>query len=359
MQICFYYPTLQNYQNKAIFGNMYSSFFKQLELHGTHVILVTDLSEIDGDILVVSIGGGGEPSAAKAMNLFKGPVILHIHNTYLYFYKSFLKRWSSRILFAYCTDFASLNFSSYNSLGIPYYHFPFGSDCTIFYPQNLEKKYDIAFLGNANSGFGRGKYIEKLIQYSKDNNLSVFLAGAGWDKYGYPYRIIKHGAETNEIYNHSKVCVNIHNDRQFAGIDKEMDANNRLFDLAMAGCCQISNGEQMVIRYFEKDEVDTADEPDKWIEKIDYYLNNDTERILICKKARERALIDHTWQLRAVEFNKFINENYPAYNDRIQRIRILTSILRYFDQFIIPPYQLKEIRIIRYLLIKLGLYVRK
>lgn len=359
MQICFYFPSLKNDQNNAIFGSMYSSFFNQLENKGLLVKFTTELAEIEGDILVVSIGGGGEPFAAKAMHIFSGPVILSVYNTYITFNKSFLKRWKSRIIFAYNPDFATLNFEKYNSVGIPYYHFPFGSDEHIFKPLDMPKKYDIAFLGNGNSGFGREKYIVKLIEYAKSKKLNVFLAGSGWDKFGFPYRIVNHGNETNIIYNESKVCVNIHNNRQFAGIDKEMDANNRLFDLAMAGSCQISNGEQMVSRYFNKDEVVTADEPDKWIEKIDYYLNNDTERIQICKKARERAMIDHTWQLRAVEFNKFINENYPVYNDRNQKIPILTSTIRYFDQFVIPPYQLKEIRIIRYLLIKLGLYVRK
>jgi hypothetical protein len=359
MKICFYYPALQNDQIKEIFGSMYSSFFKQLELQGIHVILATDLRKIEGDILVVSFGGGGEPAAAIAMSIFKGPVILHTHNSYLYFYKSFLKRWRSRILFAYCTDFATLNFGSYNSVGIPYNHFPFGSDENIFYPIDIEKEYDIVFLGNANSGFGRGKYIQKLIQYSKVNNLSIFLAGSGWDEYGYPYRIVKHGAETNKIYNQSKVCVNIHNDRQFAGIDKEMDANNRLFDLAMAQCCQVSNGEQMIIKYFDNSEVVTADNPDEWISKIDYYLKHEEERNQLGINARKRALKDHTWEIRATEFIRFINENYSQYSLRNQNVNFVVSSLRYLDQYIKPLYLFKEIRIVRFILKRLNLYTQK
>jgi glycosyltransferase involved in cell wall biosynthesis len=359
MQICFYYPTLQNDQNKAIFGSMYSSFFKQLELQGVHVILATYLHEIKGDILVVSIGGGGEPAAAKAMHLFKGPVILHTHNAYLYFYKSFLKRWSSKVLFSYCTDFATLNFTSYNSVGIPYYHFPFGSDKDIFYPMNLEKQYDITFLGNASSGYGRDRYIEKLVDYTQKKQIKVFLAGSGWDKYGFPYRIVEHGEQTNLIYNQSKICINIHNDRQFAGLDKEMDANNRLFDLAMAGCCQISNGEQMISKYFNQNEVNAADNPEEWIQKIDYYLNNQSEREIIAHNAREKALNFHTWEKRATDFIQYINDNYPKYIDRKQKINWLTSLSRYLDQYLIPPYLYKEIRIMRFILKKLNLYTQK
>ena len=338
---------------------MYSSFFKQLENKGMNVKFTTDIAEIDGDILVVTIGGGVEKLASKAMIRFKGPIILYTYNAYLCFYKSFLKRWSSRVLFAYCTDFATLNYIKYNSVGIPYYHFPFGSDENIFYPIEEEKIYDIAFLGNGNSGFGREKYIEKLINYTKSNNLKVFLAGAGWDKYGFPYRIVKHGSETNKIYNQSKICINIHNDRQFAGVDKEMDANNRLFDLAMAGCCQISNGEQMINHYFEKTEVATADQPDNWINLIDYYLNNEHERITLGLKARKKAIKEHTWEKRAIDFISFINNHYTNYTNTNQKVNIKIRLARYLDQFIIPTYLLKEIRIVRFALTKLGHYTKK
>jgi hypothetical protein len=338
---------------------MYSSFFKQLENKGMNVKFATELADIAGDILVVSIGGGGEPLAAKAMHKFKGPVILSVYNTYICFYKSFLKRWKSRILFAYNPDFATLNFKKYNSVGIPYYHFPFGSDQNVFKPLFVEKKYDISFLGNANSGSGREKYIKQLIDYAKSNHLNVFLAGAGWDKFGFPYRIVKHGAETNLIYNESKICLNIHNDRQYAGIDKEMDANNRLFDLAMAGCCQISNGEQMVSRYFGNDEVVTADSPEKWIKSIDFYLQNESERLAAGFKARERALTEHTWEQRAIEFIAIVNENYAGYVQRKQKINLFVTFFRYLDQFMLPPYLFKEIRIVRHILTKTGFYTKK
>ena len=181
---------------------------------------------------------------------FNGPVILNTYNAYISFNKPFLKRWKERIIFAYNPDFATLNYKLYNSLDIPYLHLPLASDPDIFKPINSKKIYDIAFLGNGHSGYGREKYIEKLIKYTVDNKLSIFLAGSGWEKFGYPFMIIQHGEQTNLVYNQTKVCINIHNDRQFAGVDKEMDANNRLFDLAMAGCCQVTNGKKMIMKYF-------------------------------------------------------------------------------------------------------------
>ena len=359
MQICFYFPFLKNNQNEAFFGGMYHSFFLGLEKLGIRVNFTTKLSNIKGDVLVLVIGGGLESDAAKAMHFYKGPVVLYVHNAYLNFNKNFLKRWKSRIILAYNPDYATLNFKKYLSVNIPYYHFPFGSDEDIFYPLNIEKKYDLVFLGNGNSGYGRDKYIKRLVEYTNQNRLKVFLAGTGWEKYGFPKQIIKHGAELNEIYNSGKICINIHNDRQYLGLDLEMDANNRLFDLAMSQSCQISNGEEMIIRYFTNQEVITADEPEKWIEKIDYYLKHKEERERIAYNARKRALSEHTWSLRAEEFKMFVTENIKDYNSRSQKICFIDTIFRYIDQFIIPTYLLKEIRIIRYFLIKIGKYVQK
>ena len=359
MNICFYFPFLKHSQNSSLFGTMYSSFFNGLKKIGVETKLALELSEIEGDVMVVVIGGGYEKQAAKAMHVFHGPVILYVHNAYLNFNKPFLKRWQSRILFAYNPDYATLNFRKYNSVNIPYYHFPFASDENVFYPLNCEKKYDITFLGNANSGSGRQKYIDKLINYVKSNNLNIFLAGNGWEKYGYPSQIVQSGEQTNLIYNQSQICVNIHNDRQYLGIDIEMDANNRLFDLAMAQTCQICNGEFMISKYFFDDEVITADNPDEWIQKIDYFLNNNDERNLTALKARTKAIEYHSWSKRAVEFNSIINENLPLYAKKSQKVNFLTLLRRKLDEIFPPFYLIKEIRLVRYFLTLFGLYNSK
>jgi len=359
MKICFYFPFLMNSQNKSLFGTMYSSFFTGLKEIDVDSKLALELADIEGDVMVVVIGGGYEKEAAKAMHLFKGPVILYVHNAYLNFNKSFLKRWQSRILFAYNPDYATLNFRKYNSVNIPYYHFPFASDENVFYPVSCEKIYDIAFLGNANSGSGRQKYIDKLIDYVQSNNLRIFLAGNGWEKYGYPSQLVQSGDQTNLIYNQSKICINIHNNRQYLGIDIEMDANNRLFDLAMAQTCQISNGELMISKYFAIDEVISADNPNDWINKIDYFLKNNEERNLTALKARKRAIENHSWTQRAVEFNDIINENIHLYAAKSQKVSLLTSFRRKLDTIIPALYLIKEIRIIRYFLTLLGLYNQK
>lgn len=350
MQICFYFPSLKNDQNNAIFGSMYASFFSAIEKNGINVFFTTELNKIEGDILVVGVGSGGELSAAKAMHKFKGPIVINIYNAYLGFNRPFLKRWSSRVLFAYNTDYSTLNYLKCASVNVKFVDIPFASDDTVFYPLGIKKKkFDIAFLGNADSGNGREQYIELMIQYAIQNNLKIFLAGAGWEKYGFPYKIVKHGKETNEIYNESKVCVNIHNDRQYAGIDKEMDANNRLFDLAMAGCCQVSNGEEMINKYFNKEEILTADNPTEWLKLIAGSLKDDKMREKIGNNARKRAIQDHTWDKRALEFVNMLNATYPNYSKVNQYVNLYDNFMRFLDKYINFNHLINNIRAVRYL----------
>jgi len=114
----------------------------------------------------------------------------------------------------------------------------------------------------------------------------------------------------------------------------------------MSQTCQIANGKEMIAKYFSKDEVITADAPNDWLNMIDYYLNNDSEREVIAINARNRALADHTWDKRATEFIRIINENYADYYLRKQQFNPIYSILKYLDQHSTIISQFNQIRVI-------------
>lgn len=82
---------------------------------------------------------------------------------------------------------------------------------------------------------------------------------------------MKYGDEIKLIYYQSKICINIHPDRQYAVEDIGMDANKRLFYLAMADYYQVSNGEKIVAKYFNIDYAATVDDLAKWIQQIELY----------------------------------------------------------------------------------------
>jgi len=97
------------------------------------------------------------------MNQFNGPVIMNIGAAGCWFKKGLLESWKERILFMYGTDLSDYSFQQGTAVGIPYYHFPFGSDPQIMRPLSIDKLYDVTFVANADSGLGRRKFIAPLI----------------------------------------------------------------------------------------------------------------------------------------------------------------------------------------------------
>ena len=289
-------PTINSW-----FGGMYRSLFKALEDLGCHVSYTDDEPEKDIDILVLPMGGGQDKSSMKAMMKYDGPVILNIGAAGYWFREGLLNRWKERILFLYGTDLSEHSFRMAQMVGLPYHNMAFGSNPEIMRPLNLPKLYDAVFVGNADSGVGRHRYTKLLLEELQDRN--ILFVGSGWEKYGFPFQTIAWGELLNIIYNLSNICLNISNDEQKdADSIPRMDANNRLFDLAMAGCFQISNAPQLVRHYFDDSEVVAIDSPKEWVSAIRYYLDNPEETHSFRMAAHKRALVDHDWKNRAKNF---------------------------------------------------------
>lgn len=289
-------PTINSW-----FGGMYKSFFKALADLGCRISYSDDEPDRDIDILVLPVGGGQDKSSVKAMMKYDGPVILNIGAAAYWFREGLLNRWRDRILFLYGTDGSEYSFKMAQAAGLTYHSMPFGSNPEIMRPLALPKLYDVVFVGNADSGIGRHQYTKLLLAELPDRKI-LFL-GSGWEKYGYPFQTIAWGELLNIIYNLSHICLNISNDEQKdTASTPRLDANNRLFDLAMAGCFQISNAPKLVRHYFDDSEVVAIDSPKEWVSAVRYYLDNPDETQPFRTAARQRALADHDWKNRAKSF---------------------------------------------------------
>jgi len=359
MKICFYNfnlgpgnPTLQ-----SLFGGMYRSFWNAFERRNIEIFATDDYNRLEGDILVVFLGGNQERGASLAMKNFPGPVAVTVPPASCWFYKSFLLRWRHKIIFAFGTDSSRFSAGKYASIKIPYYHLAFASDPEIFKPVPLPKLYDIVFVATFNSGEGRYEYIEKLVKTALQKKWNLQLVGKGWDKLGYPFQIIAHGPLLNYVYQSAKICINLHNTIQYSGNDIQMDANNRLFDLAMAGCFQVNNGEQLVRVYYSDDEVPAADDADNWIELVDYYLAHESERMAMAEKARSRSLKEHTWDYRVDQFIRMIQNHKEGYSGIPSRF--YHSLLHLYDFYFMPVYLFKHIRVIRRIREWFGYRIRR
>lgn len=308
MKIGFYKLGLDNPKIKTMFGGMYKNFFNAITRQGYEAIYIKEIKDINSvDILVLPMGGGQDQKSCRAMFRFKGKIILYTPPASKWFRAPFLKRWKGKILFVYSVDSSKFSKNQYNSLGITYHCLPFASEEEIFKPLDVPKLYDVVFVANALSGTGRYKYINQLMHKANEKNWRILLLGLNWEQYDFPLQLIAHGDLLNIIYNSAKICINLSNDEEKLGENICLDANNRLFDLAMAGCFQISNAPQVVRKYFSENEVIAIDNPTKWVDKIEYYLKHKDKRKKISKNARLKAIAEHTWNIRARTFIKAIN----------------------------------------------------
>jgi hypothetical protein len=323
----------------AWFRGMYNSFFEALEECGCHVTYSNAKPNENADVLVVPMGGGQDKSSAQAMQTFGGPVILYVGAADEWFRRGFLERWRDRILFTYGLDASEFSPRMYAQLDISYYHLPFASNPAIMRSLGLPKLLDVVFVGNAGSGNGRHNYAEPLMRAARSRK--VLFIGPGWERYGFPSQSIAWGELLNMVYNLAQICVNISNDQEKLGIDRRLDGNNRLFDLAIAGCFQVSNAPQVVRPYFDEREVVAVDPPDEWVSAIMYYLDHPAETEPFRVAARKRGLAEHTWQHRAKEFVEMIEAHLPAW----QQSRSISSRWREMARLrdtTLPPYGVRE-----------------
>lgn len=268
--ILFFRMGLQSPSVNSCFGGMYRSFFKALSEAGYEVSLSENCPCSAANLLVIPMGGGQESAGAAAMQTCNCPVILYVPPAAAWFRPGFLKRWQERILFVYGTDSSNFSHTAYQRLGITYHHFPFASDPEVMTPLHLPRHYDILFVGNAGSGSGRDRYITSLMQKMKHRR--IMLLGSGWEPYGFPQQLVGWGNLLNLLYNHAHICINLANDEQQLGDNSRLDANNRLFDLAMAGCFQVSNAPAIVSSYFKDSEIVSTATPEEWLDSINYFL---------------------------------------------------------------------------------------
>ncbi|MFC1896224.1 glycosyltransferase [Thermodesulfobacteriota bacterium] len=331
---------LDNQQVNTWFGGIYNMFFRALERSGARVTLSKAASDRKADVLIVPIGGEQDRLSAQVMSCFQGPTVLYVPPGHSWFRSDYLERWREYILFAYGSDFSNLSSNLYEAIGIEYHCLPFASDPSVMRPLNdIPKLYDVVFVGNPSSGIGRHKYIEALMKRSSE--VKVQLIGPGWERYGYPFQCVAWGDLLNQMYNTARVCVNMVNDGQKAGPETRLDANHRLFDLAMAGCLQVCNAPQVVREYFDEFEVPAFDDPEVWVSAILHYLEHPGKAHELKISARRRALAEHTWDHRASRFMELVENSLNDWKKKPRTKSLRLSVARYRDTAL-PPYRASE-----------------
>jgi len=176
---------------------------------------------------------------------------------------------------------------------------------------------DIAFIGTLGGYPERRKILEALIL--RYNSLQIDIWGKAWTWYNpfllYEYKMRRRAlgrhvknynippTEVNKIYNTSRICLNIHHAQSMHGV------NPRTFEILGSGSFQLVDCKRILGELFEiGKEIECFKNEKELFDKVEYYLENDSERRRISERGYYNAKRKHTYKSRA----KVIMEDLEA-----------------------------------------------
>jgi len=163
-------------------------------------------------------------------------------------------------------------------------------------PLQVEKQYDIVFVGNARQAHGR-----QIITDIGDVPYNFKVWGNGWDEllpkkyYGGRYHDYE---KLDELYASSLISINDHH----SDMAREGFVAVKIFDILASGGFAISD-KNSGIREIFGDAVPQYESPEHLRALLDLYINNPDERLKQMEKGRDIAL-SHTYQKRAAQIRQ-------------------------------------------------------
>lgn len=297
---------------------IYEAQFLGLENAGARVWFTEGQPVPDCDVVITSPTPPHERDVELVLKHTRAPVVLYVPPSELWLDRKKLTRMSERLLFVYSTSRSKITEDGYAELGIPFLYLPFGADPRMMRPLALPPIYDVAFVGGLSHRRGYEPFIEPLLK--RLGRRPALFVGPGWERYGIPGQLVAYGELLNVIYNLARVCINFHSAEQKRGEQVHVDLNNRVFDLAMAGCVQVSDNTEGLRWHFREDEVIMAESPKEWVDRVLTLIEAPEEqRQGIRQRARRRALADHTWDQRGRQLLDFIYSRLAAAEGTLAR----------------------------------------
>ena len=200
-----------------------------------------------------------------------------------------------------------------NSLYLPLAALP-SFHCKQQLSQAEMKEYgsDISFLGAG--------YPNRRIAFRPLANRNFKIWGSDWDgETLLSKNLQRNGARIDEqegikIYSASTINLNLHSSVKSSDFIGHGDfVNPRTFELACMEAFQIVDKRSLLSELFNDDELATFDSIETFYSQIDYFLTHEEERNNYSKKARERVIKDHTYQIRLKYLIEYIEEKFGEF----------------------------------------------
>lgn len=197
-----------------------------------------------------------------------------------------------------------------NSLGVKSEYFPIGFEASILNKiKDLEnEKYAVTHVG----GYGP-------IHNERNRNLEYAAQKVNIDFWGYGESnlekespILKNfhgeawGLDMYNILANSKITLTGHI-KKVAG---EYANNMTLFEATGCGALLIADQKSNLNELFEVGkEIVTYESPEEMVEKIEYYMSHEDERIMVAKAGQKRTLRDHTYEKRMQQLDEILKRH--------------------------------------------------
>lgn len=188
-------------------------------------------------------------------------------------------------------------------------YLPIGVAEQIFCQNNSinEKKYDVSFVGNSTEN--RLAVLDEVAKYCTANNKSMIVYGHYWhnkhfwqeyfakrsfarkhpDLVKYVTNSFLHDQEVAELYNTSRISLNIH-------IALHKGINSRTFDVLGNGNFELCDYREDAkeIGLIDGTNIVMYNNTEECVEKINYYLNNEEKRLKVAKAGKEFVMKNYT-----------------------------------------------------------------
>jgi spore maturation protein CgeB len=209
---------------------------------------------------------------------------------------------------------------------------PHAVEANLFNGSELERIYEVGWVGNLKSSHGYNKRREVI------EDLASSFSMNDVNKYYDPKSMA-------EIYKQSKIVVNISRD------DYLQDANLRCFEVMAGGSLLITRKptELEDIGFIEGTHYITYTKYSEIKNLVNFYLLNEEKRLAITQKAKHLVLSEHTYSCRAQQIISLIDSNRkklfaPARN--WNKLKVHQVYFHFFSKHLMLDSALAELKII-------------
>jgi hypothetical protein len=173
---------------------------------------------------------------------------------------------------------------------IPALFFPLGSSLDFFYPMNIEKKYDVGFVG-AKYGIR-----EEIVNAMLKSGINVKAYGNGWESGKLPLE------DTNRFFNECEIILGV---GTISGCKNFYNMKLRDFDALMSGGAYITHNNIDLKKLF-KDSVILCNTIDEFVQKVSYYLSNKDALNKLKKESFELVKNNYTYENNFIKVFKLL-----------------------------------------------------